>query len=97
MSLNFLPDEAPDRSWVAQGNCHKNQGMSIIERKERLDIFFMKSRSSKEAVKICQGCPVLDRCYDYAVTAGIQYGVWGGVAFNRDGKKEEDEATEAVG
>lgn len=34
-----------------------------------------------EARKICMKCPVAQQCFDYALNAEEEYGVWGGVDF----------------
>lgn len=34
-----------------------------------------------EARKICMKCPVMKDCFDYAMEANEEYGVWGGVDF----------------
>lgn len=30
------------------------------------------------AKQLCKTCPVLDRCFEYAVTSGEEYGIWAG-------------------
>lgn len=30
------------------------------------------------AIRICQHCPLIDTCLDYALTNGERFGVWGG-------------------
>ncbi len=37
------------------------------------------SRSEQRALLICQGCPLLDACRDYAMTTRQSWGVWGGL------------------
>ncbi|WP_280406630.1 WhiB family transcriptional regulator [Nocardia carnea] len=34
----------------------------------------------RRAKQICDGCPVLDRCRNYALAVGEPYGVWGGMS-----------------
>lgn len=36
------------------------------------------------AVKMCNGCPLLYQCYDYAVLAKVNQGVWGGKNFTEE-------------
>lgn len=37
------------------------------------------SQGWKEAKLVCQTCPVVVACYDYAIVAGERHGVWGGL------------------
>jgi WhiB family redox-sensing transcriptional regulator len=34
---------------------------------------------SQAAKTICDGCPIRERCLEYARTEGIPFGVWGGL------------------
>lgn len=36
-------------------------------------------QSSIQAKKICQTCPVIEQCGEYAIRGNIIYGVWGGM------------------
>ena len=38
-----------------------------------------RERQSAYARRICVGCPVAAACLEYAVRAGCEYGVWGGL------------------
>jgi WhiB family transcriptional regulator, redox-sensing transcriptional regulator len=45
-----------------------------------IEVFFaVDEASQREAVAICESCPVRAACLEHAVTAREQYGVWGGV------------------
>lgn len=37
------------------------------------------SKASKPAIKVCNSCPVRQRCLDYAITNEINHGIWGGM------------------
>src|SRR5687767_10223872 len=37
------------------------------------------ARARAYAAALCHGCPVLDTCRAYALEAGEEYGVWGGL------------------
>ena len=37
-------------------------------------------RDRREAARLCDGCPVLRECLEYAVATRQSYGVWGGVS-----------------
>jgi len=36
-----------------------------------------------QAEQLCHGCPLLKQCYDFAVANNEQYGLWGGILFNK--------------
>lgn len=43
------------------------------------DTFFPEQgHSSRPAKDVCNGCPVIAECLDYALRNGERYGVWGG-------------------
>lgn len=43
------------------------------------DAFFPeKGGSTKEAKRICQGCPVREDCLNYAIEHDERFGIWGG-------------------
>jgi WhiB family redox-sensing transcriptional regulator len=37
---------------------------------------------TRQAKKMCQQCPVISECAVYALAAGEDYGVWGGLSAN---------------
>jgi hypothetical protein len=37
----------------------------------------------KHAIEICQGCPVIQKCYQYAMDRPGIHGVWGGTSFRQ--------------
>ncbi|QOQ39832.1 WhiB family transcriptional regulator [Trueperella pecoris] len=39
-----------------------------------------RRRRIERAKRICQTCPVLDQCREYALTHNEPYGVWGGLS-----------------
>lgn len=39
------------------------------------------SISDNDAEALCYGCPLLKQCYDYAVAADMDDGIWGGINF----------------
>ena len=52
-----------------------------------VEVFFIDHGSrlmnlQKKALKICEGCPVKQKCLDYAIQANIQHGIWGGETVN---------------
>jgi WhiB family redox-sensing transcriptional regulator len=42
------------------------------------DIFFPEPKNPKQAKLICQQCPVIFECLEYALAANEEHGVWGG-------------------
>ena len=63
----WLDDERP---WAAYGAC----------RGADPGLFFAATDGgdTRTAQRICAGCPVRDDCLDWALMAGVSYGVWGG-------------------
>ncbi|MDA8278142.1 MAG: WhiB family transcriptional regulator [Actinomycetota bacterium] len=58
-----------DTSWMADGNCKDVPA----------DLFFPTDGAGVEIAKrICQDCPVIERCLTYAIENKIDHGVWGG-------------------
>ena len=39
-----------------------------------------RTAREEQAKRVCQQCPVMQRCREYAVAAGDPYGVWGGLS-----------------
>ena len=55
--------------WMKFANC----------RDKRSELFFVKRGGRPDAgIEVCEGCPVLDECKQYADDLEIEYGVWGG-------------------
>ena len=45
------------------------------------DTFFPeKGGSTREAKRICTGCPVRDECLDFALANDERFGIWGGMS-----------------
>ena len=45
-----------------------------------LAVFFPgRGESAEPARRICESCPVRQRCLDYAISHGIVHGIWGGL------------------
>ena len=70
-----LPTPSADAwEWQLRGAC---SGMDP-------SIFFSSARSQRakqeaRAKAICQECPVITRCRQYAIDAAEPYGIWGGL------------------
>ncbi len=60
-----------DTSWMARGNCATHPP----------ETFFPSDGVGVEvARRICDGCPVQERCLEYALRNRIDHGVWGGTS-----------------
>lgn len=42
--------------------------------------------SDNDAEALCYGCPLIKQCYDYAISAEIDEGIWGGINFGTQEK-----------
>lgn len=63
---------APPEPWMDEAVC-----ASILDD----EIWYPpKGGSSRQAKKICSGCPVRAECLAYALTHGEHFGVWGGAS-----------------
>lgn len=59
-----------ETDWAEQARC---RGLDP-------DQFFVRGAAqARQAVKICARCQVQDACLDYALSHGIDFGVWGGL------------------
>lgn len=55
------------------------------------DVFYPDTRTrrtdrlnaaTRQAIALCETCPVIQECRNYAITHGETYGVWGGLSEN---------------
>lgn len=66
---------------------------------ENPDLFFPESHRIEdhmEAKRLCQSCPRMDECREFAVSNKIRYGVWGGLTPHERGVwiiEEKDDGT----
>lgn len=59
-----------ERPWMVFGSCRDRDP----------DIFFPEtSRQAREAIAICNACPVRDECLEYSLEARERFGIWGGM------------------
>jgi hypothetical protein len=66
----------PGRAWILQAVCATDAYV------DRRDLWFPKESSeaaSREARKICWGCPVIEECARWAFETRQAFGVWGGI------------------
>ena len=64
-----LNDNDATSVWMSQGNCRNYPPATF---------FPSDGVGVDRARKICNGCPVLDTCLEYALENRIEHGVWGG-------------------
>jgi len=67
--------------WQLEGMCRGSQSHLFFspvafERKED------RERREARAKAICEVCPVLEPCAEYALTLSEAYGIWGGMTEN---------------
>jgi WhiB family redox-sensing transcriptional regulator len=66
-----LLDMATATAWMADGLCSQTDP----------EEFFPEAGERSDAAKqVCRGCPVRERCLEYALAEGIPFGVWGGMS-----------------
>ena len=63
------PDPDSLTAWMADGNCRLHPPSTF---------FPSDGVGVDRARKICKGCPVGERCLEYALEQRIEHGVWGG-------------------
>jgi WhiB family redox-sensing transcriptional regulator len=69
MSLSSIDHFVEQDEWFASAECLGADP----------EIFYVeKGGSSAEAKAICRGCPVEERCLDYALENNEVHGIWGG-------------------
>src|SRR5687768_12531727 len=64
--LNYSKQE-----WKLRAKC--------ASRMENPDDWFDKYDSNRRAEKLCQGCPVIMECLEYALENDERFGIWGGL------------------
>lgn len=64
-----LADNDATSVWMSKGNCRNYPPATF---------FPSDGVGVDRARKICNGCPVLDTCLEYALENRIEHGVWGG-------------------
>ena len=59
-----------ERPWAAFAVCRDRDP----------DTFFpVTTDGEREAIRICEGCPVRIDCLEFAIETRVRFGVWGGV------------------
>lgn len=73
-------EERPD--WFDDADCQDTPVGVFFPERNTPDAY-------DEARKFCGPCPVRDECRHYAHVNKIQYGMWGGVVFDRNAVRRE--------
>ena len=63
-------------AWADQGNC---QGQAELFYNDEQDRKGVRRRKERAAKVLCEQCPVIVECRQYAINARELYGVWGGL------------------
>lgn len=62
---------AVEQEWQEQALCAQTDPEAF---------FPEKGGSTREAKRICQGCPVRDECLEFALEHDERFGIWGGLS-----------------
>jgi WhiB family redox-sensing transcriptional regulator len=60
----------PGTDWLIDAKCKDT---------DEPDAFFPENRPPSYVTKLCIGCPVVEKCLDYAIRNKINHGIWGGL------------------
>lgn len=64
--------------WQGQGKCvGEDPEIFFLPHNARMSI---KRERVARAKKICDGCPVIEQCLEFALSMSEEYGVWGGMS-----------------
>lgn len=78
--LDFLEREFKTHRVYAYPTKRRNAVVTPCMKVKDPDMFFSKNESVQaDCVALCEQCPMKSKCLDTALSAGINYGVWGGV------------------
>lgn len=73
--INTMDDadggESGDLSWQERGLCAQTDPEAF---------FPEKGGSTRDAKKVCVGCPVRAECLEYALAHDERFGIWGGLS-----------------
>lgn len=68
-SVQYQPAPAKAAPWWERGACLDADSEAF---------FPEKGGSTRPAKRICQTCPVIDECLEYALANDERFGIWGG-------------------
>jgi WhiB family redox-sensing transcriptional regulator len=67
-----------EREWMRRAACRDRQDLDFFE-------MYPRSRMKRACVAVCDTCPVVSQCLNYAVQNEIWHGIWGGKTPNERG------------
>ena len=83
----FLKLQQEELDWQDEALCNQTDP----------EAFFPETMyEAKDAVAICQMCPVVNQCLEYAIKNNETSGVWGGVDFTIRGRVSEKRINNAI-
>jgi WhiB family redox-sensing transcriptional regulator len=67
------PQQEPEpEAWQSWASCSETDPEAFFPEKGRPD-------TAREAKRVCDGCPVVQECLDFAVKRDLRFGIWGGM------------------
>lgn len=77
LSPIYRADDEVGREWILEGLCTDPDLVPS-------DFFFAPETSPRaaEAASLCWQCPVREKCLEWANTARIRHGIWGGQPYS---------------
>lgn len=79
---NTLSDDAIDKWEKLQIGIDKVDPLCKDKPEAYAD--YTDSITEDQAEQMCHGCPLIKLCYDYAVAAEVNQGIWGGINFTEE-------------
>ena len=75
-----VPTEDPTPSWSA-GLADESWRQDALCAETDPEAFFPeKGGSTRDAKRVCTGCPVRARCLEFALSNDERFGIWGGLS-----------------
>jgi WhiB family transcriptional regulator, redox-sensing transcriptional regulator len=74
-----VPLVTPAGDWAAKGTCATDPATTRLFFGPDNEHWANKAGREDAAVGVCNWCPVLAECREFAITNGIRHGVWGGL------------------
>jgi WhiB family transcriptional regulator, redox-sensing transcriptional regulator len=79
--LSLVPDLPEEEEWPQpEVGSDEWYVLALCAETDPEAFFPEKGGSTREAKKICLGCPVKAECLDYALAHDERFGIWGGLS-----------------
>lgn len=75
--VNLLAKAIDRQAWMDKASCQHfpaDWWFPNITTRQGMD-------QQRDAIRICQSCPVMDTCRRYAQTTKTKHGIWGGIHY----------------